>query len=318
MKPLVSIITPSYQRLGFLKGCIASIQNQSYGPIEHIVVDGGSTDGTVDFLEQMQQAGKLRYISEPDDGMYHAINKGLRMASGSVVAYLNTDDRYLPWTVELAVEHLTEQKADLVFGELCVVREGPSSNLLWHLQLYKSFSRRHYTFFTAIAQPTVFLRRALVERLGDFGNGFRLIADCDYWLRADAAGASIAHIDEVLAVQIDHARTLRATQVAALDLEFARLRELYGAGAGAPPGRLQTRFVNSAWFRYSYLSYVLAAQRVSAKQGLRWRRFREWAGASKPGLPRDVLPLLLPRKLMQRINPSYAGARFPAALRELL
>ncbi|HEY6881883.1 MAG TPA: glycosyltransferase family 2 protein [Polyangiales bacterium] len=317
MTALVSIITPSYDRLDFIKGCVESVQTQTYGAIEHIVVDGGSTDGTVDFLEEMQRAGKLRYVSERDDGMYDAINKGMRMASGEVVAYLNTDDRYLPWSVELAVEQLAARKADLVFGELCVVAQRASAEARWHLQLYKKFSKRQYTFFTAIAQPTVFMKRSLVERVGEFGNGFRLIADCDYWLRAAEAGASIVHIDEVMAVQIDHAQTLRETQEEALNTEFTRLRELHGAGAGAAPGKLEARLENAVWFRYANLLYVLAGQRGDP----RWRRFGAWAGLlprAGQSLPRQVLPLLLPRARMQRANLPYGGDRLPGPLKSLL
>lgn len=256
-RPLVTIVTPSYNRLSFLKGCVASIGAQNYSHIEHIVVDGASTDGTVDFLEDMRNEGKLSYISEPDNGMYDAINKGMRMAKGDIVAYLNTDDRYFPWSVEMGVNALTDSSTDLVYGDLCIVlQDGDATR--WYLQFYKDFSRHFYTYYGTIAQPTVFLKRAALNQVGEFGNGFRLIADCDYWLRCAAAGMSISHINEVLAVQIDHPDTLREQRSQELSKEFDRLYEIHGSGR--KPGKTWKRIVTSLTSRKEKMSFWLAAR----------------------------------------------------------
>src|SRR5690349_9655830 len=101
--PLVSIVTPSLNRVDLIESTLRSVRSQSYPNVEHIVVDGGSTDGTLEVLRRYEGTYGLRWMSEPDQGMYDAINKGLAMARGEILAYLNTDDLYLPWTIDTVV-----------------------------------------------------------------------------------------------------------------------------------------------------------------------------------------------------------------------
>src|SRR5690348_7251696 len=100
-QPLVSIITPSLNQAAFIEAAIESVLAQDYPAIEHVVVDGGSTDGTLDLLKRYGQ--RVRWISEPDAGQSDAINKGVRMTSGPLLAWLNADDQYTPGAVSRAV-----------------------------------------------------------------------------------------------------------------------------------------------------------------------------------------------------------------------
>ena len=116
--PLVSIVTPTFERAHFIERTIRSVAGQSYPHVEHIVVDGASKDGTAALLERCATQYNLRWVSEPDRGMYDAINKGLRMARGEIVAYLNSDDLYFPWSVERVVDAFRQDIAtDLVYGD---------------------------------------------------------------------------------------------------------------------------------------------------------------------------------------------------------
>src|SRR5437773_10662099 len=99
-KPLISVITPSYNQRRFIEDTIQSLQRQTYSNFEHIVVDAGSTDGTLEVLKKHETAYNMTWSSEPDSGMYHGINKGLRRAKGQSLAYLNSDDLYFAWTLE--------------------------------------------------------------------------------------------------------------------------------------------------------------------------------------------------------------------------
>ncbi len=319
-KPLVTIVTPSFNRKAFLKTCVNSIQCQSYGAIEHIVVDGGSTDGTVELLDEMQRAGMLRYISEPDGGMYDAINKGLQLARGAFIAYLNTDDRYFPWTIDTAVRALDRHQADLVYGDLCVVvRQNQRDR--WYLQFYSDFNPRYYTYFATIAQPTVFMRRALVDRIGGFGNGFKLIADCDYWLRCHEAGARIEHVNEVLAIQIDHAETLRETRVQELHLEFARLYLQHGSSLGAPPSSWRKRLVNTTRARYAKLRYIACVLGRRCGDENRWGAFSAWLDVPERSPMRTLMETttqLLPGFMASRGDSVVGGALVPSRLRQML
>src|SRR5262249_16274332 len=114
-RPLVSIITPSFNQARFLPRTIESVFSQSYRNIEYIVGDGGSTDGS---LEVLQSYGdRLKWVSEPDNGQTHAINKGLARASGDILSYLNSDDTLAPNAVEIVVNALDESpESGFVYG----------------------------------------------------------------------------------------------------------------------------------------------------------------------------------------------------------
>lgn len=289
--PLVSIVTPSYNRLGFIEGCIQSVACQDYPNIEHIVIDGDSKDGTKEFLEKTKSEGTIEFVSEPDKGMYDAINKGLRRASGEILAYLNTDDRYFPWSVSVAVDAINNG-ADIVFGDLCIVVEGSDSRR-WYLQFYPQFNFRHYCYFGTIAQPTVFMRRELYEKIGDFGNGFKLIADCDYWLRCAEAGARFQKIDEIIALQIDHEDTLRETQQVKLKNEFNRLYEVHGEGISKPTNfekKLRSVFLG----RKSKVKFLVTHFSKATELRNGWSYFRQILNM----FPRGNLMLEIKRVMM--------------------
>lgn len=115
--PLVSIVTPSYNKGCFIEETILSVKNQTYPYIEHIVMDGGSTDGTLDILRKY--ANNITWLSEPDEGQSDAINKGWRRAKGQILGWLNADDTYMPWAVQTAVEFLAENP-DVGHGHHCM------------------------------------------------------------------------------------------------------------------------------------------------------------------------------------------------------
>ncbi len=116
MNPLVSIITPSFNQGHFIEETIQSVLDQDYPNIEYLVIDGGSTDNTVEILRKYE--GRLKWISEPDGGQSHAINKGFRMARGEIVAWLNSDDTLLPGAITKAAGHLAANRETMmVYGE---------------------------------------------------------------------------------------------------------------------------------------------------------------------------------------------------------
>jgi glycosyltransferase involved in cell wall biosynthesis len=271
--PLVSIITPVLNRADSIEGCLASVAKQSYRPIEHIVVDGGSSDGTVKLIEQ-HQPGDVAYqwISERDEGMYDAINKGIALARGEVVAYLNSDDLYFPWSVEVAVRGL-RHSVDIIFGDLGVlqVRRG-SRPPTFYLQFYPEFNLRYYSFVGSIAQPTAFWRRTISERIGGFDTSYGLIADCDFWLRAALDGARMRHVDEVMAVQVEHPFTLRATQPRRLDDEFHRLRTRMTKTMRPPSSPRREALKKSVRWRFRQLEFFYASKQ---RRPNKWPRFIE-------------------------------------------
>ena len=117
--PNFSIITPSFNMLNYLKMCAASISDQFGITYEHLIIDGGSTDGT---LQWLQSQDKIKFISESDNGMYDALNKGLRVAKGDIIAYLNCDEQYLSNTLSYVKEFFqSNPDIDVIFGDFFVI-----------------------------------------------------------------------------------------------------------------------------------------------------------------------------------------------------
>lgn len=297
-RPLVSVVTPVLDRVSTISACIASVANQTHAPIEHIVVDGGSSDGTLQVLERHVAPG-FRWMSEPDDGMYDAINKGLRLAQGEIVSYLNSDDLYLPWSIEVAVSGL-QGGADLVYGDLAVLHRDRETSGLF-IQFYRDFDLRYYTHVATIGQPTVFWRRSLVEEIGPFDSTFRLVGDCEYWLRAAVAGAKIAHLDEILAVQVEHSTTLRAAQPDRLKQEFRRLRADYSAFSDAPTWPRVQRLKKSIAWRRRQLQFRRA---IGQNDPGRWPRFVRFLQTRRIAIDdRAFLMFMLPAGLRRSRSP---------------
>ena len=201
MLPLVTIVTPSYNQGRFIRATIESVLKQDYPRIEYLVMDGGSTDETVSILREYSD--RLRWVSESDHGQAHAINKGWRQARGSILAYLNSDDVYLPGAIAQAVAALeAHPEAAAVYGEgYHVDQEGRV------LERYptESFNPDRLQETCFICQPTVFLRREAVERAGYLDESLRYCMDYDLWIRLARAGKILSQTPHYLASTRLHA-----------------------------------------------------------------------------------------------------------------
>ncbi|MEI7879363.1 MAG: glycosyltransferase family 2 protein [bacterium] len=192
---MISIVTPSFNQLSYLQRCCASVADQQF-PHEHIIMDGGSTDGTVEWLKG--QTG-LRWISEPDRGMYDAINKGIAMAKGDIMAYLNCDEQYLPDTLA-AVEaaFLRYPKTDIVYGDTLLIRpDGTLASFRKAYPLRWSYVASSHLYVLSCA---TFYRKALLERCGGYDTSWRTVGDADLMLRSLRAGAGSVRLPLYLSV----------------------------------------------------------------------------------------------------------------------
>ncbi len=176
----ISVVTPSLNQAAYIRTTIASVLDQNYSDLEYIVVDGGSTDGTLEILKGF--GGRLRWISEPDRGQTDAINKGLRMASGDILAYLNADDLYLPGTLDRVAGYFSAHpEAGWVYGDCCLIDEtgGPIGKLdAPSFDLPRMIYRAEY-----VPQPTVFWRHSAAAVIGEFDVSLRYTMDYDYFVR---------------------------------------------------------------------------------------------------------------------------------------
>lgn len=178
--PRVSIVTPSFNQAAFLKDTLRSVLTQDYPHIEYIVMDGGSTDGSVEIIRRYEN--RLAYwMSERDGGQADAINKGWRRATGDIVAYLNSDDTYEPGAVRAAVEYLAQHpETDMVYGHCYQVNEhGERVGRLNAIPV----NIRTLLLRNAIMQPTTFFRRHVLDRVGLLDLELGHAMDYDLWLR---------------------------------------------------------------------------------------------------------------------------------------
>jgi glycosyltransferase involved in cell wall biosynthesis len=178
--PLVSIVTPSYNALPYIKETIESIWTQDYPAIEHIVIDGGSTDGTKQVLEQNPQ---IRWISEKDKGQSDALNKGFRLVTGEIIGWLNADDTYRPGAILKAVQYLqSHPDVDLVYTDIQIVDE---KNIPIRYVQAAPFSVAALLKKNVVNQPTVFMRRRVLEALRGVDDDIQFyVMDREFWLRA--------------------------------------------------------------------------------------------------------------------------------------
>lgn len=178
----ISIITVSLNSVHTIRGTIQSVLNQNYPNIEFIVVDGSSQDGTVEIIKSYKNIID-QYISEPDDGIYDAMNKGIRMATGDVIGILNSDDIYADYDILSKVAYtFYKQGVDSVYGDLCYVAE---DNPFRITRYWKSGVYRKSKFLKGwmVPHPTFFVRREVYEKYGLFDPSFRFAGDYELILR---------------------------------------------------------------------------------------------------------------------------------------
>jgi len=208
-EPLVSIIVPSFNQARFLEATLDSLLSQVYPRLDTLVIDGCSTDGSVEILRRYE-ARLSKWVSEPDTGQADAINKGLRMASGEIVAWLNSDDLYLPGAISQAVLALqAHPEAVMVYGDGVLIDE--ESRLLdWHR--YRHYELLDLLSFDVLLQPTVFIRRSALEKAGLLRQDLHLILDHDLWIRLAAQGP-LLHVPSYWAAERTHpeAKTIAAS-----------------------------------------------------------------------------------------------------------
>jgi glycosyltransferase len=178
----ISIITASYNSVETIEATMQSVLSQTYPDIEYIIVDGGSTDGTVDVIRRFGSA-VAKWVSEPDQGLYYALNKGIGMATGEVIGFLHADDVLHDYFVIASVMRLfRETQCKAVYGDLVYVARNDMSNII---RFWKSCPFRPQLLRQGWMppHPALFVHREIYEQLGTFNTGMRIAADYDIVLR---------------------------------------------------------------------------------------------------------------------------------------
>jgi glycosyltransferase involved in cell wall biosynthesis len=192
----ISVITPSLNSAKYIEAAIQSVLNQNYFPIEHIVVDGGSTDGTLGILARYPH---IKVMSEPDQGMYDALNKGLTLAQGEIIGFLNADDLYADHVFQAVMEYFHDETIDAVSGKAHIIEEEKDGSLKIMVELSPSSPDKLVE--TAITGSTIFnawfYRKSMIQRVGGFDAQYKISGDADLILRLALMGIDYLAIDSV-------------------------------------------------------------------------------------------------------------------------
>ena len=199
--PLVSIVTPSFNQAAFLEQTICSVLEQDYPNIEYWVIDGGSTDNSIEIIKQF--APRLAgWVSEKDKGQADGINKGLTKATGEIIGWLNSDDLYYPGAIAGAVEAFRlHPEASFVFSDVESIDEQGNA---FNLMRYGNWKLPDLMTFHIIGQPGVFMRRAVLEQAGYLDLNYNYLLDVQLWLRMAAIAEPYYAPEEVWAAARIH------------------------------------------------------------------------------------------------------------------
>ena len=181
-KPLVSIVTGTYNSSKFIADCVSSINNQVYNSIEHIIIDGNSKDDTISVIKSTPNKVS-QIVSEKDDGIYDAMNKGLKMAKGEIVGILNSDDFYnSDEVIQMVVKAFEDPTVDCVYGDLVYVDQLNTDKVVRNW-VTGPYSKKAFTKGWHPAHPSFFVRNSVYKKLGYFDLKFGLAADFELMLR---------------------------------------------------------------------------------------------------------------------------------------
>ena len=175
----ISIITPSYNSGITIKSCLESIPHQTYKNVEHLLIDGGSKDDTIEIAHTYSHL--TRIVSEPDQGLYDAMNKGIKLANGDIIGILNSDDVYTSQDViQFVIDRFKDHKVDAVYGDLNYINQNNKIIRKWRSGEY---SRDSFLQGWMPPHPTFFIRKEYYDRYGLYNTDFSISADYELMLR---------------------------------------------------------------------------------------------------------------------------------------
>ncbi|MDP9317785.1 MAG: glycosyltransferase [Actinomycetota bacterium] len=257
-----SIITPSLNSAATIAATLASVRSQCSADVEHLVIDGGSTDGT---LEILARTPGVRWISEPDRGLSHAMNKGIGMARGDVIGWLNADDIYLPDALERVSDAFDSRPDARWLTGRCIIIDAHGAEIRRPVTAYKWGLLRRYGFglhltHNFVSSPSTFVRRGAFDEVGLFDERFRYSMDYDLWLRLGRMQPPIVLDGRPLAAFRMAQGSLSMSEFERQFDEHAQNAREHGAGHAVPVG------ANAVLSRGIVVAYraMRALRRVSA------------------------------------------------------
>ena len=233
--PKISIITITYNSRRFLEETVNSVLSQNFPDFEYIIVDGGSTDGTLDIVRKYaEKDARVRWVSEPDNGIADAMNKGVMLATGNIVAHLHSDDTYLPGALrQVADAFVRHPDARWLTG--CLRHVNERDELLYDTRLKDDYSLESLLRRNLISHPATFIRHEVFAEVGGFDTALRYAMDYDLWLRI-AICYSVLPLPSLLATFRVHAESLSSRELLQAFAEEYQIRQRYRAAHGLGGG----------------------------------------------------------------------------------
>lgn len=252
----ISVITPSYNMLLYLERCAASLADQEGGRFEHIVMDGDSNDGSVEWLAKQKY---IKSISEKDNGMYDAVNKGFKLAKGNILAYLNCDEQYLPGTLTFVKDYFERNPdVEIIFGDVLLTR--PDGSLIAYR---KGYQPRWFYILSShlyVLSSAMFFRRKIVDDGFFFDTRYRTAGDADFLVRLLRSRYNSVHIRKYFSVFTMTGKNLGSNACAIAEKkELLRSAPFY-IRIGKPiinAVRLGEKFLSGAYFQKFPLEYSI-------------------------------------------------------------
>jgi glycosyltransferase involved in cell wall biosynthesis len=264
--PRVSVVTPSYNQTGFIEETIRSVLLQGYPDLEYIIIDGGSTDGSVEIIRRY--APWLAYwVSEPDRGQTHAINKGWARATGDILAYINTDDCYLPGAIVAAIEGFRAcPEAGMVYSTAMIVDETGRELRFWEARPFDL--KIMLTEGSIVPQPATFFAANALQRVGSVDEQWHMIMDYELCIRIGLQFPTVC-IPKVMARFRDHSQSKTRTKFESTAIELMRFLNTFNPEQVPPQDLRAIKQVAFSRILYEWSHAYLAAGRQHAVRALR-------------------------------------------------
>lgn len=286
----LSVITPSFNQGEFIERTVQSVLTQTHSSyeLEYIVMDGGSTDQTVDVLKQY--ADQLTWTSEPDKGQAHAVNKGLQVARGDIIGWLNSDDLYYSGTLKKIVDFFAAHpQVDIVYGDANFIDKEdkvtglyPTEN--WNVERFKSCCY--------LSQPATFFRRSIIAKHGYLDEDLHFCMDYEYWLRLALQGATFAYLPGVLSATRLYAETKTTSGFLKANLEAIQMVKKHVGEIPAEWVVSNGGALTRAKYGYQYPEwrFILSV----------WLNLWQTAGQYQQGLPRLTLWMAAQKAMLMK------------------
>lgn len=223
--PKITIVTPSYNQGQFIEETIISVIGQNYPNLEYIIMDGGSTDNTVEIIKKYEE--HLYYwVSEKDGGQSEAINKGFKMCSGDILGWLNSDDLYMPGSLSYISENINTDSSALYFGN-CIHFKETEKLMSNGSDVVTSQSCKKLTDMDYIVQPSAFWTRKTWNRVGELREDLHYAFDWEWFIRAELSDINLISIAKCLSLYRFHSQHKTATGSVKRQEEILKVYSIY-------------------------------------------------------------------------------------------